>query len=350
MTATLARPDAAPAAAPRAPAAGRRLWLWLWLGALAVAVLLSIAVGAKPVPLPQVWDALFRYDPAVLDQVIVRDQRLPRTVLAIVVGCALAVAGALMQGMTRNPLADPGLLGVSAGASFAMTLAVAFLPITSLLGYIWFAFAGAVVATVAVYALGSAGGHGVGPLTLTLAGVSIGAVLSGLTVTLTLLHSNAFLSVRVWESGSLADRGWEVVLPVGLFVLAGLGFAAGAARGLNAVALGDDLATALGANARRTRFVVVVAVTLLCGAATAAIGPAWFVGLMVPHAARRFAGTDQRWLLTFCLVLGPVLMLCSDVLGRVVVRPDELQAGLITAFVGGPVLIWLARRTRMRSL
>jgi iron complex transport system permease protein len=350
VTTTLARPDAAPAAVPGALASRRRLWLWLAMAGLVGAVLLSVALGAKPVPLAEVWNALFSYDPTVLDQVIVRDQRLPRTALAIVVGSALAVAGALMQGMTRNPLADPGLLGVSAGASFAMTLAVAFLPITSLLGYIWFACGGAVLATIAVYALGSTGRRGGGPLTLTLAGVSIGAVLSGLTVTLTLLHSNAFLTIRVWESGSLADRGWDVVVAVGLFVLVGLGFAAGAARGLNAVALGDDLAAALGGNTRRTRVFVVAAVTLLCGSATAAIGPAWFVGLMVPHAARRFAGTDQRWLLTFCLVLGPVLMLVSDVLGRVVVRPDELQAGLITAFVGGPVLIWLVRRSRMRPL
>ena len=350
MTATA---PVAPVAADASRATGagdRRARLLAALAMLLVMVVLSIALGAKPIALQEVWNALVHFDPSVTDQVIVRGQRLPRTALAIVVGAGLGVAGALMQGLTRNPLADPGLLGVSAGASFAMTLAVAFLPITTLLGYIWFAFLGAVLATVAVYRLGTAGRRAANPLTLTLAGVSLGAVLQGLTVTLTLLYSSVFVSIRVWESGSLAERGWDVVVPITIFVMAGLLLAAGAARGLNAVALGDDLATALGADRRRTRILVVLAVTLLCGAATAAMGPAWFVGLMVPHLARWFAGVDQRWIIAFCAVLGPVLVLASDVLGRVLVRPDELQAGLVTAFVGGPVLIWLIRRSKVRSL
>ncbi len=175
-------------------------------------------------------------------------------------------------------------------------------------------------------------------------------MLSGLTLTLTLLHAQAFLSIRVWESGSLADRGWDIIVPVSAFVLIGLGFAASAARGLNAVALGDDLAAALGANARQTRLFVVIGVTLLCGAATAAMGPAWFVGLMVPHVARWICGPDQRWILGLCVLIGPDLMLAADLLGRVLVRPDELQAGLVTAFVGAPVLILLVRRTRARAL
>lgn len=345
MTATLTRP----AGAGPALRARRRAGTAAAAVVLLVLVLLGIAVGAKPIPPEVVWAALSHFDPANTEHVIVVEQRIPRTVLGIVVGAALAVAGALMQAMTRNPLADPGLLGVSAGAGFAMTLAVAFLPITSLLGYIWFAFAGAVVATVAVYALGT-GRRGTNPLTLTLAGVSIGAVLSGLTTALALLHAQAFLTIRVWETGSLADRGWDIIVPVTVFVAAGLGFAASAARGLNAVALGDDLATALGVNARQTRLFVVIAVTLLCGAATAAMGPAWFVGLMVPHVARWICGPDQRRILALCLLLGPALMLAADILGRVLVRPSELPAGLVTAFVGAPVLIILIRRGRTRSL
>lgn len=246
MTATLARPAEVGTASRRRRAGTSAVAILLL-----VLGLLGIAVGAKPIPLDVVWAALHQFDPANPDHVVVIEQRIPRTVLGIVVGAALGVAGALMQAMTRNPLADPGLLGVSAGAGFAMTLAVAFLPITSLLGYVWFAFAGAVVATVAVYALGT-GRRGSNPLTLVLAGVSIGAVLSGLTLTLTLLHAQAFLSIRVWETGSLADRGWDIIVPVTAFVLIGLGFAASAARGLNAIALGDYLAAALGANARQT--------------------------------------------------------------------------------------------------
>lgn len=344
MTATLARPAEVGTASRRRRAGTSAVAILLL-----VLGLLGIAVGAKPIPLDVVWAALHQFDPANPDHVVVIEQRIPRTVLGIVVGAALGVAGALMQAMTRNPLADPGLLGVSAGAGFAMTLAVAFLPITSLLGYVWFAFAGAVVATVAVYALGT-GRRGSNPLTLVLAGVSIGAVLSGLTLTLTLLHAQAFLSIRVWETGSLADRGWDIIVPVTAFVLIGLGFAASAARGLNAIALGDYLAAALGANARQTRLFVVIAVTLLCGAATAAMGPAWFVGLMVPHVARWICGPDQRRILGLCLLIGPDLMLAADLLGRVLVRPDELQAGLVTAFVGAPVLILLVRRTRARAL
>lgn len=330
----------------------RRRWQGLGLaaGAMALAVVASVVLGSKSVSLADSWAALAHFDPTVADQVIVHDQRLPRTVLAIVVGCALGVAGALMQGLTRNPLADPGLLGVNAGASFAMTVAVSFLPISGILGYIWFSFVGAVVATIAVYALGTLGSRGASPLTLTLAGVSIGAVLSGLTLGLTLMDRTTFLAIRVWEAGGLADRHWDVVLTVAPFVVVGLLLAAGAARGLNATALGDDLATALGANQRRTRLLVVVAVTLLSGAATAAIGPVWFVGLMVPHVARWFVGPDQRWIIGYAAVLGPVLMLASDVAGRLLVRPDELQAGLVTAFVGGPVLIWLVRRTRVAPL
>jgi iron complex transport system permease protein len=328
----------------------RRLGLLGGTALIVVLVVLSFAVGSKPVPLGDVLGALTSYDPALDHHVIVRDQRLPRTVLALVTGAALAVAGALMQGLTRNPLADPGLLGVSAGASFAMTLAMVMLPVTSLLGLVWFSFAGAVLATVAVYLLGTAGRSGSSPVTLTLAGVAIGAVLAGLTTTLTLLDTSAFLGMRVWAAGSLADRGWEVVLTVTPFVVIGIMLAAAAARGLNAVALGEDLAASLGSNRHLVRLLVVTSVTLLCGAATAAIGPVWFVGLMVPHVARWVVGPDQRWVLASCLLFGPVLMLASDVLGRVLVRPAELEAGLVTAFVGGPVLIWLVRRTSVRSL
>jgi iron complex transport system permease protein len=328
----------------------RRVGLALALLALCAVVVLSIAIGAKPIPLHDVIHAFTDYDPQIDNHLIVRDQRVPRTLIGIMVGVALGVAGGLMQGLTRNPLADPGLLGVSAGSAFAMTLAVSFLAVTDPLQYVWFAFLGAIVATLVVYGLAAAGGQAGSPVTLALAGVAIGAVLAGLTSTISLMDTESFLTLRIWEAGSLADRGTDVLAATGPFVALGLLLAASAARGLNATALGDELATALGSNVRRTRLEVVVAVTLLCGAATAAVGPIWFVGLMVPHVARWIVGPDQRWMLAYSALLAPTLMLASDVLGRVVVRPDEIDAGIITAFVGGPVLIALIRRSRMRSL
>jgi len=336
--------------APETRRARRRVGLVVSLAVLAVVVVASIAVGAKPIPLPDVLHAFTSFDPSLDNHVIVRDQRVPRTALGLLVGLALGLAGALMQGLTRNPLADPGLLGVSAGAAFAMTLAVALLDIHDPLHYVWFSFLGAIVATVVVYVVASVGRQGGSPVTLALAGVAIGAVLAGLTSTISLLDTETFVAMRIWEAGSLAGRGTEVLAVTAPFVAIGALFAASAARGLNATALGDDLAVALGGNLRRTRIEVILAITLLCGAATAAVGPIWFVGLMVPHVARWIVGPDQRWILFFSALMAPVLLLGSDVLGRVLVRPDEIDAGIVTAFLGGPVLIALIRRSRVMSL
>lgn len=327
----------------------RRLGVLLGLAVLLALSLVSLAVGSKGIPVGEVLDAL-RHDDGSEAASIVRDQRIPRTVLALVVGTALAVAGALMQGLTRNPLADPGLLGVSAGAAFAMAVGVSVIPGLSLLGSIWFAFAGAVVTTIAVYLIGAAGRSAATPVTLILAGVALSAVLSGITTWLALLDPATFDSLTFWQTGDVADRHWETVVVVAPFILAGLLLAAGAAHALNAMALGEDLATALGGSVRVTRLVVVVAVTLLCGAATAAVGPILFLGLMVPHVARWVVGPDQRWILAYALLIGPILLLLSDIVGRVVVRPDEVAAGIVAALIGGPVLIALVRRRRASAV
>jgi iron complex transport system permease protein len=319
------------------------------IAVLVLVVLLSIAVGSRDIPLPTVIDALFAYDDSN-DHAIIQSLRLPRTVLGLLVGAALGIAGALIQALTRNPLADPGILGVNAGASFFVLIAVGYLGYTSLDAYIWFAFLGAIVTTVVVYLVGSAGRSGATPISLTLAGVAIGAILGGVSTALTLLNPSAFDRMRHWGAGALSGGNYDAVVTVAPFVIVGLVLAGAVARPLNAVALGDDLAKALGANIFRVRVVVVVAVTLLAGGATAAAGPIGFVGLMVPHVARWIVGPDQRWIFAYTVVLAPVLLLVSDIMGRIIMRPGEIQVAIVTAFVGAPVLILLARRRKVSGL
>ena len=324
-------------------------WLLLALGVLTLVLLASIAVGSKDIPISTVLDALFAYDDSD-DHAIIQALRVPRTLMGLTVGIALGMAGALIQALTRNPLADPGILGVNAGAAFFVVLAVGLFGLTSIQSYIWFAFLGAIVTTVLVYAVGSAGRGGATPVRLTLAGVAIGAVLTGISSGITLLNPTIFDRMRQWGAGSLVAPGYETLWAVLPFIVIGLAIAMLVARSLNAVALGDDLAAALGANLMRTRALVVVATTLLAGAATAAAGPIGFVGLMVPHVARWIVGPDQRWIFLFTAVLAPVLLLTADIVGRLVMRPGELQVGIVTAFVGAPVLILLARRRKVSGL
>lgn len=328
---------------------GRLFWLVVALCVLVVVVLASIAIGSKDIPMGTVLDALLAYDDSD-DHAIIQALRLPRTVLGVVVGMALGMAGALIQAFSRNPLADPGILGVNAGAAFFVVLAIGLFGVTSLSGYIWFAFLGAIITTLGVYAVGSAGPRGATPVRLTLAGVAIGAVLSGVTSGISLLNPTTFDRMRHWRAGSLVSPGYESVLAVSPFIAVGLLLAFAIARPLNAVALGDDLASALGANILRTRILAIVATTLLAGGATAAVGPIGFVGLMVPHVARWIVGPDQRWILAYTVVLAPILLLVADIVGRVVMRPGELQVGIVTALIGAPVLILLARRRRVSGL
>lgn len=319
------------------------------LGCLLLLLLLSVAVGSKNIPLADVIAALGE-NTGHGDVYVVWDLRIPRTVAGLAVGIALGVAGALIQALTRNPLADPGILGVNAGAAFFVAIGVAVFGVTSTQGYVWFALAGALVVTVAVYMIGSAGRGGADPVQLTLAGVALGAVLGGVVTAMVLLDPQAFDRMRNWNAGSVVNRGWDVLLPVAPFLVGGVLLAVVAAPGLNAIALGDDLARSLGANVLLTRIIVIVAVTLLAGGATAIAGPIGFVGLMVPHIARWIVGPDQRWILAYTLLLAPSLVLAADVLGRVVIRPGEFPVGIVTAFVGAPVLIVLVRRRKASGL
>ncbi|MFI6524112.1 iron chelate uptake ABC transporter family permease subunit [Streptomyces uncialis] len=329
--------------------AGRALGLLVCLLVLGGCLVLSLAFGAKSIPVTDVWHALTTYDGSE-DAFIVRDLRVPRAFLALAVGAALGVSGALIQALTRNPLADPGILGVNAGAGFAVIIGVAFLGLSSTGQYLAMSFAGAVVTTTLVYVLGSAGRAGATPVQLTLVGVALSAVLAGISAAVTLLNPEVYDAMRGWAAGSLAARGWDVFHTVLPFIAAGLVLALLAARPLNAIALGDDLARSLGAGIVRTRVTVVVAVTLLAGAATAAAGPIGFVGLMVPHVARWFVGPDQRWIIPYTIVCAPVLLIVSDTVGRIVLTPQELQVGIVTAFIGAPVLILLVRRRKVSGL
>ena len=327
--------------------ATRTLGLLVAMVVLAVLVLVSIAVGSRGIAPLTVLHTLLG---GTEESHVVWHLRVPRTVVGVCVGLALGVAGALIQALTRNPLADPGILGVTSGASFFIAIGVAALGVTSTSGQVWLAFAGALVVTVAVYVVGSAGRGGADPVRLTLAGVALGAVLSGIVTALILLDPMTFNTMRSWNAGTLVERGWDVLLPVLPFLLVGVVLAMVASGSLNAIALGDDLARSLGTNVVLTRVVVVTAVTLLAGGATAIAGPIAFVGLMVPHVARWIVGPDQRWILAYTIVLAPALLLVSDIVGRVVDWPGEVPVGIVTAFVGAPVLIVLVRRQRASGL
>ncbi|MGO1851770.1 FecCD family ABC transporter permease [Brachybacterium sp. AOP42-E1-35] len=333
-----------------APGFGRRaLGLLIALALLAVAFVASVLIGSQALSVSEVWEALISAEDTQ-PHFIVHELRIPRTVVGLVVGVALGTAGALIQALTRNPLADPGILGVNAGAAFFVALGVAVFGVSSISGYVWFAFAGALVVTVAVYVIGSAGRGGADPVQLTLAGVALGAVLSGIVTAMVLLDSQTFNQMRNWNAGSIVSRGWDVLLPVLPFLIVGLLLAILAAGALNAIALGDDLARSLGTSITRTRLLVIIAVTLLAGGATAVAGPIGFVGLMVPHIARWIVGPDQRWILAYTFLLAPSLVLAADILGRVVIRPGEFPVGIVTAFVGAPVLILLVRRKKASGL
>jgi iron complex transport system permease protein len=325
------------------------LGLAIGVVALVVAVALSLGVGARPLSPGTVWSSLVNDTGSEAD-LIVRGLRVPRTIAGVLVGVALGLAGALMQALTRNPLADPGILGVNAGAACAVVLAIAFLGITQLDQYVWFALLGAGVATVVVYLLGSTGRGSASPVRLVLAGAAVTAVLTGVIAAVVLTNSIAFNGFRSWSVGSLQPVNSAVVAQVVPFLLVGFVLALCLGPALNAIALGEDLASALGARVGRVRVAGLVSTTLLCGAATAVTGPIAFIGLVVPHAVRAYTGPDHRWILPYSMVAGAVLVLVADVIGRVVLWPSELEVSVVTAVIGAPVFIAIVRRRRLAQL
>ncbi|MFD3840859.1 FecCD family ABC transporter permease [Streptomyces sp. NPDC058642] len=338
------RAETAPA--PPTRRAIRALGLLVSVAILVLVALASIAIGAKELSMGQVWHGLFE-DSGTYGDVVVTE-RLWRTLLGLLAGAALGLSGAVLQALTRNPLADPGLLGINAGASAAVVTAMTYFGVTSLTGYVWFAFFGAAAVGALVWFLG--GSRGATPVRLALAGTAISAALYGYLQAVMITNEAALGKMRFWTVGSLSSASESTILQVLPFLAVGTFLALALARPLNAMEMGDDTAKALGADLNRTRALSMLAATVLCGAATAACGPIVFVGLMVPHVVRSFTGPDLRWIMPYATVLSPVLLLGADVIGRIVARPSELQVGIVTAILGGPVFIFLVRRRRTAQL
>jgi iron complex transport system permease protein len=309
----------------------------------------SLAVGALDVPLGEVVAAFTAFDDSDA-HVVVTELRLPRTEVGVLVGAALGAAGALMQGVTRNPLAEPGILGINAGAAFAVVLAISVLGASSISAYAAFALAGAAGSALLVYGLGASGRDGATPIKLALAGAVLTALLVSLTSAVLVFDMQTLDEFRFWIVGSIAGRDHDVVLGVLPFIGVGLLVAVLAGRWLNGLALGDDVARSLGLGVERSRAAAAAGFVLCAGGAVAAAGPISFVGLTVPHVARALVGPDYRWIIPYSVVLGALLLLASDVIGRVIARPAEVEVGIVTAVLGAPFFIFLVRRRRLAAL
>jgi iron complex transport system permease protein len=320
------------------------------LVALAAVAFLSVAYGSRSISLAEVWRALVDMNTSSTNGAVTVEMRVPRTLLGILVGAALGLSGAVLQGVTRNPLADPGIMGINAGAAAFVVLAITVFGLRGISVHIWFAFLGAVVATALVYAVAALGREGATPVKLALAGAAVTAGLTSLTSGIVMTDVDALDALRFWQVGSLAGRYAPILIGVAPFLLLGIVVALLCGRSLNGLALGDDTARALGLNVPRTRLVMFAVVAVLCGAATAACGPIVFVGLVVPHVARLVCGPDYRWILAYSALLSPILLLLADVLGRVLGSPGELQVGVVLGVLGAPCFVALVRYGRMAEL
>jgi iron complex transport system permease protein len=332
----------------RRPARVRLAWLLVVVVVLFLVMLASVAFGSRVVGWSDIIAAFGGTD-ETLDQAAVV-KRIPRTVLAALVGAALALSGAVMQGVTRNPLADPGILGVNMGAMLAIAVAMVTVGLSTATEYIWVAIAGAALSAVFVYAVGSLGRGGATPLKIALAGAATSAALASLVVAVVLPRGDIAENFQSWQVGGVGGASWESIGHVLPFLAAGLAVCLLCARPLNSLALGDELAAGLGERVALARGAAALGAVVLCGAATAVAGPIAFVGLIVPHMCRLLVGLDHRWLLPFVTLTGAALLTFADVIGRVVNRPDEIEAGIITALIGAPFFIYIVRRQKVREL
>lgn len=314
----------------------------LLVGAVALACALSVVVGARTIPLAAIWDSSHPLHN-------ISQARVERTLLGLAVGAALALAGAVLQGLTRNPLADPGILGINAGASFAMVVALSVFGVSELRDFVWVAFLGAAVAAVLVHVVASIGRDGATPMKLAIAGAALTAAATSWTSGVLLVDKQTMETFRYWQVGTIGGRGLDVLLVGAPFLAVGALLALTGARLLNTLALGDDLARGLGRRTAVDRVVLGVAVVLLAGTATALAGPVAFVGLVVPHAVRGLVGSDHSRLLPLSALGGAVLVVLADTLGRVVLPPAEVQVGVMAAVVGVPVFLFLIRHGRSGS-
>lgn len=335
-------------AALRRSRQGRILWLSVVLLVLTGACVLSVSFGARDVQWADILAGMQGRSDTLAQAVVA--VRVPRTIMAVIAGAALGLSGAVMQGITRNPLADPGILGVNAGAAMAVVIGIAWFGMQRLEAFIWVAILGAGVAACFVYAIGSLGRGGATPLKLALAGAATSIASASFTVAIILPRNDIAGGVRSWAVGGVGGASFDAILPCLPFLAVGLALCLLSARSLNLLALGDDAAAGLGARIAWARGGAALGAVLLCGATTAICGPIGFVGLVVPHLCRLLVGVDYRWLLPFSALTGGVLLSLSDVAGRLLVRPSEMEVGIITAFIGGPVFIWIVRQRRIRDL
>lgn len=348
MTILETRTTVPDAATLRRPVTVRLAWLGVAIVVLAALCVVSVAFGVRTVSVGDIFAGLSGDTSGVAQAAVVT--RIPRTVLAVLVGAALALSGTTMQAVTRNPLADPGILGVSGGAALAVVIGIAFFGMSDPYAFIGTAILGAAGAAIFVYVVGSLGRGGATPLKLALAGAAASAAFMSLVSAILLPRVDIMESFRFWQIGGVGGATWDriaVVLPV---LAIGAVVCLVCARGMNSLALGDDLAAGLGERVGRTRLIASAGAVVLCGAATAVVGPIAFVGLVVPHLCRLLVGTDHRWLLPFSAVIGAALLVAADVIGRVVARPGEIEVGIITALIGAPVFIWIVRRQKVREL
>ncbi|CAQ82979.1 MULTISPECIES: FecCD family ABC transporter permease [Photorhabdus] len=310
----------------------------------------SLFVGTRPVTLKVTWEAFTAFNPANSEHLLVRYLRVPRTLLAIIVGCSLGVAGAIMQALTRNPLADPGILGINAGAAVSIVSAIAFWGISDVIGYMWFGLAGAAIAGCGVYLLGGIQ-HGLNPVRMVLAGAALSVVLFSVTQIITInSEDEVFNQFRHWVVGSLQGRGYEVLFPISILVVSGVMIALMLTKSLDTVALGHDLGKSLGVNQTKVWILSALVIIMLSGGATAAAGPISFIGLTAPHFARLIAGPDYRWVLPYSMLISGVMVVAADSLGRVVGYPGEISVGIMVALIGGPCFVFLIRKWKIVQL
>ena len=326
------------------------LGLTVSLGLVIGIILVSLRYGSLHTSWETAWNAIFDYDSTDQGQIVVRELRWPRTVLGLAAGSCLAVAGALTQGITRNPLGAPGILGVNAGAAFAIVTAIYVADIVTPEGYVWFAFFGAAGASILVYLIAQFGSGGATPVKLALAGVVVTALLGGWTTSLLILDLETLDEARFWLAGSIASRGTDEIIVLFPVIILGLIIGLALGRQINILSLGEDIALSLGQRIGLVRMGTGLIIILLCGSAVAIAGPVAFVGLAIPHMVRSLVGPDYRWILIYCLFLGPCLLLGADVIGRLIIRPDELHVGIVTAAVGAPFLIYLVRFTKLSDV
>lgn len=338
-------PSAALRLRPALTKRGRALTVTAAAIALGLIVIASLALGARDLTPAELWDGLTRADPVAA--AVVWEQRLPRTAVGLLAGAGLAVAGVLMQTLTRNPLADPRIFGVAAGASLGVVIGLSVLGLTGIGQYVWLGIAGALVAGLVGYAVSTiaARNTGGGTVTYALCGAALDASLSAMVYAVLATDVQSFDQYRFWAVGSLAGRDADVALGMAPFLLGGIAFALLAARGLDGLQLGAEAAAGLGHRVGTTRAIAAITVALLTGAAVAAAGPIGFIGLAIPHLARWAVGAAHRAQIALSLMLGPCMLLAADVIGRVIV-PGEAPAGIICAVIGAPMLIALVRRAR----